>query len=338
MDILTQSLLGGVLAQSVAGKDENKRAALVGVVAGLLADADILISSSNDPLLNIEYHRHFSHSLLFIPFGAAIAFLLLRPFMRWYLSPKRLYIYCLAGYSMSGLLDACTSYGTHLLWPFSDERIAWNIISIIDPVFTVLLFVTLVLGLRIKRWRVAVTGLVLSLMYLGLGFVQLQRAQDMTHALVSARQHTAEQLLVKPTLGNLLLWRSVYIHDDRIYVDAVRVGLVSNSQIYEGESVLHFKQERDLPDLDHTSALHDDIQRFVTFSDGFVAFDPGQENVLGDIRYSMLPNNTKPLWGIVINSEQPEVHADYRFFRDGRKSVRQTFVNMLLGDCAGVEC
>ena len=338
MDILTQGLLGGVLAQSIAGKAENKRAALVGMIAGMLADADILISSSNDPLLNIEYHRHFSHSLLFIPVGAAIAFLILWPFMRRHLSLQRLYIYCLAGYSMSGLLDTCTSYGTHLLWPFSDERVAWNIISIIDPVFTLLLLVSLLLGLRIKHWRVAVTGLMLALVYMGLGFVQLHRAQDVMHALIDERQHTADKLLVKPTLGNLFLWRSLYINDSRIYVDAVRVGLFADNQIYEGESVLLFSQQRDLPELEPASALHNDIQRFTHFSDGFVAFDPEQENVLGDIRYSMLPNSTKPLWGIVLDREQPQVHADYRFFRDGRKTVRQTFVNMLFGRCEGTGC
>ena len=49
---------------------------MVGLAAGLLADADVLISSANDPLLNIEYHRHFSHSLFFIPIGAAIAWML----------------------------------------------------------------------------------------------------------------------------------------------------------------------------------------------------------------------------------------------------------------------
>ena len=69
MDILTQGLVGGVLAQSLARKNERKIATLVGVVAGLLADADILIRSSSDPLLNIEYHRHFTHSLVFIPVG-----------------------------------------------------------------------------------------------------------------------------------------------------------------------------------------------------------------------------------------------------------------------------
>ena len=34
------------------------------------------------------------------------------------------------------LLDAHTAYGTQLFWPFSDERFAWSIISIIDPLFT----------------------------------------------------------------------------------------------------------------------------------------------------------------------------------------------------------
>ena len=72
MDVITQGLLGGVLAQSAANRNEKKWATLAGVASGLVADADVLIYSSSDPLLNIEYHRHFSHALVFIPFGAAI--------------------------------------------------------------------------------------------------------------------------------------------------------------------------------------------------------------------------------------------------------------------------
>ena len=41
------------------------------------------------------------------------------------------------GYGTGGLLDTCTSYGTHLLWPFSTTPMAWSIIAIVDPVFTV---------------------------------------------------------------------------------------------------------------------------------------------------------------------------------------------------------
>jgi inner membrane protein len=330
MDLLTQGLVGGVLAQSLARKNEKKIATLVGVVAGLLADADILIRSSSDPLLNIEYHRHFTHSLVFIPLGAAIAMLLLWPFVRRHLSAGRLYLFAFAGYSMSGVLDAFTSYGTHLFWPFSDERVALNIISIVDPVFTLILLVTLLTGLRLGHRKVAFAGLVLSMMYLGMGFVQLQRAEQLAEDLRDMRGHVAMQSVVKPTLANLVLWRSVYIHEDRIHVDAIRVGLFDAGRVIEGESVARFSFDKDLPQLDESSVLYTDIVRFLSFSDGYVALDPKQANVLGDIRYSMLPVSARPLWGIVIDPDRPQVHADYRFFRDSSPSVRETFLNLLL--------
>jgi inner membrane protein len=338
MDILTQGLLGGVLAQSVAKVEEKKLATFIGIFAGLLADADILIRSANDPLLNIEYHRHFTHSLFFIPVGAAIALMLLWPFIKSRISTGRLYLFCLAGYSMSGVLDASTSYGTHLFWPLSDERVAFNIISIIDPVFTLILLFSLLLGLRIKSKRLAYIGLLLCSVYLVLGFIQLQRAQFLAQELIHKRGHVSVKHVVKPTLANLVLWRSVYRFDNRIYVDAVRVGFFGESKIYEGESVKVMATQQDLPGLDPATVLYADIQRFTRFSDGFIAFDPSQKNVLGDIRYSMLPVSAKPLWGIVINAEHPQEHADYRFFRDNSNEIRQTFINMVLGRCATAQC
>lgn len=329
MDILTQGLLGGVLAQSVAGKEEKRLASMAGVFSGMLADADILIRSSSDPLLNIEYHRHFTHSLLFIPFGAAIALILLWPFLRQKISIGRLYLFCLAGFSMSGVLDACTSYGTHLFWPFTDERVSWNIISIVDPIFTLVLLVALLLGMKLRNIQVAGIGLLLCGLYLGLGFIQLQRAQQVADELAQLRDHQSEQHVVKPTLGNLLLWRSVYISDNKIYVDAIRLGLLGGYKVFEGESVEQFSLGKDLPDLDSVSQLHKDIQRFIIFSDGYMAYDPGQANVIGDIRYSMLPVSVRPLWGIVIYPDQPERHADYRFFRDSSPDIRQAFLKML---------
>lgn len=338
MDVFTQGLLGGVLAQSAARKDERKVASVVGVLAGMLADADILIRSSADPLLTIEYHRHFSHSLLFIPIGALVAFLLLWPFVRHRLSARRLYLFCLLGYSMSGVLDACTSYGTHLLWPLSEQRISFNIISVIDPVFTIILLITFVLGLRLQGLRTTVVGLSLCAAYLVLGFVQLQRAQETAYELVAARGHATQQHVVKPTLANLVLWRSVYIANGRIYVDALHVNPMGNRKVFAGESVPIFQSRSGIDGLPVASVLHRDIQRFILFSNGFVAFDPKEENVLGDIRYSMLPFSTRPLWGIIVNAAQPHQHAEYRFFRDNSEQVLKTFLNLLLGRCAKSAC
>lgn len=330
MDIVTQGLLGGLVAQSVARPDEKKLATLAGMVAGLVADADILIRSSMDPLLAIEYHRHFSHSLLFIPAGAALALILLWPFMRQQISLKRLYLFCLGGYSLSGVLDACTSYGTHLLWPFSDQRVAWHLISIVDPLFSAILFVALWLGLRRRSSTFAYAGLTLAVVYLGLGFLQQQRATDEALALAQSRGHQAQRLVVKPTLGNLLLWRSVYIHQQRIYVDAIRVGVWDENKVFEGDTVAQFTLASDIPGLERHSTLYKDVQRFVLFSDDYVAWDPSQANILGDIRYSMLPNSPLPLWGIEVDRESPQLHANYRFFRDMSVESRGRFISMLL--------
>ena len=134
MDPLSQGVLGVAAAQAVSKKPQARRAAFMGLVAGLAPDADVFITSATDPLLSLQFHRQFTHALVFIPIGALLAALVLHPLMgRRFLCFRTTYLFCLAGYATHGLLDACTSYGTQLLWPFSDLRVAWNNISIIDP-------------------------------------------------------------------------------------------------------------------------------------------------------------------------------------------------------------
>ena len=138
MDPLSQGTVAAAFAQSSANKNNLLKVALVGFLAGLAPDLDVLIQSSTDPILFLEYHRQFSHSLFFIPFGSFIVALLIFPLIRKSMSFKTVYIASLLGYATHGLLDACTSYGTLLFWPFSNERITWNNISIVDPLFTYL--------------------------------------------------------------------------------------------------------------------------------------------------------------------------------------------------------
>jgi len=73
MDPLTHALLGATAAQAALGHRLGRRAWLPGALGGLLPDADILIRSTADPLLAIEYHRHFTHAFAFIPVGGVVA-------------------------------------------------------------------------------------------------------------------------------------------------------------------------------------------------------------------------------------------------------------------------
>ena len=332
MDLLTQGLLGIAMAQAGAKQQEIRIATGIGFLAGIAADVDILIQSENDPLLNIEFHRHFTHSLFFVPLGALIVALLLWPFLRKRLPFSRLYLFTFLGYCLSGVLDAFTSYGTNLLWPVSDARIALNIISVLDPAFTLILLIAGVMAFRRYSRTMARFGLLLAAVYLSFGWLQWQRAETVAESLIAERGHRAEQLLVKPTLANLVLWRSIYEFDGKFHVDAIRVGLFSEPRIYPGESVDKFVLERDLNGLTASSVLAQDIARFSHFSSGFLAIRPQQPNVLVDVRYSNLPTTLAPLWGIEINPQQPDQHAQYKLYRDSSSATREKFLKLLLGE------
>jgi inner membrane protein len=331
MDLLTQGLLGASLAQTHARTHEARLATGIGFFSGLIADADILIQSSNDPLLTVEFHRHFTHSIFFVPFGAAIAAILLWPFMRKRMVFPRLYLFCLLGYSLSGVLDALTSYGTHLLWPLSETRLAFNIISVIDPVFTLILLIAVIGTFRQRTAMFARCGLIIVTLYLLFGWVQLQRAESTALMLAQMRGHHVDRLLVKPTLANLLLWRSVYESDNRFYVDAIRVGLLSEPHVYAGESTEKFIMAKHLHQLPENSVLAKDIARFTRFSDGFVTLQPGKPDLLVDVRYSNLPTSVAPLWAIEMDLSSPRRHAEFRVFRHLSKEIREQFLALLMG-------
>lgn len=57
MDPLTQGLLGATLPLAVSNKRNLAVVGVLGVVSGMAPDLDVLIRSSTDPLLYLEYHR-----------------------------------------------------------------------------------------------------------------------------------------------------------------------------------------------------------------------------------------------------------------------------------------
>lgn len=331
MDIVSQGLLGGALALAASKETETRYATAAGFAAALLADADVLISSPGDTLVNLEFHRHFSHALLFIPIGALVAALLLWPLLRKRLEFRRIYLFALLGYATAGLLDACTSYGTHLLWPFSDSRIAWSIIAIVDPLFSLILLIAVIWGFRRCKPGPARVGLALAGAYLLLGVWQHQDALQVARQLALQRGHEVERIIVKPTMANLLLWRSIYQADDRFHVDAVRLGFLGPDRVYPGSSAPRFDVARDRPDIAADSLLARDIERFSRLSDGFVIGDPGRDGVLTDIRYSMLPISLTPMWGIDLNATTSSGHARFTVYRERPVDMREQFTGMLLG-------
>ena len=330
MDIVTQALLGSAVAQLGAKKHEIKIATFIGCIAGILADADIFIQSISDPLLFLDYHRHFTHAIAFIPIGALIAALLCWPFVRKNIKFTRLYFFALLGYLLSGILDAFTGYGTHLFLPFSDIRVAGNLISVIDPIFTLFLLVGVIGNLKYKSKRIVITSLIFCAAYLATAYVQQGRATDIQSGLANKRGHVIEKSIIKPTLGNIVLWRSIYLYQGSYYIDAIRVGL-TNDRIYQGETVKGVFPKNNFSIIDGASQLYQDIIRFQTFSNNYIALDPRDQTILGDIRYSILPNSAKPIWGIKINPNKADDHTPYLTMRKHSANLRKKYIDMVLG-------
>lgn len=334
MDIVTQSLLGAAVAVSGAKPSEIKQAAFIGAAAGVLADADVLIRSSSDPLLSLEFHRHFSHALIFIPVGALVAasllWLLYRLLPNTKLSFGRIYYYSFLGYMLSGVLDAFTSYGTHLFWPFIDERVSWRLVSIVDPIFSGLLIVGLVSAIKLKHFNATRVALSLCAAYLAFSYSQSRNVYDALSELASSRGHEIERVVVKPTFGNVALWRTVYLYKNRYYIDAIHTFI--DTKHYEGVSIDALDIKQKFSYLGTKSLQYQDILRFKYFSDGYIVATPNQPNIIGDVRYSMFPVSAQPLWGIIIDPESPNKHATYVTFRDNDAEQRRLFINMVFSN------
>ena len=330
MDLLSHALLGAACGYA-ADRARNRAAMLAGAAAALLPDVDVFIASDADPLLNLEFHRQFTHSVFASPFGAllvaGVLFLLLKrsvPFLP-------LFIAALAGYVSHILLDACTSFGTQLLWPLTDQRYAASVVAVVDPVVTAILFFGVLLAFRRRHARPAAIATALTLAYLGFGWLQRERAEGVIERAAAARGHTVERTQVKPTIGNLLLWRGVYATGKDYVVDAARVGLFSAPLLYTGGTAKRIAPIDLVPPLTLNSVQAADVVRFAKVSDGWLARHPSRPNVIGDIRYSMLPNDLRPLWAIEISPEREEHHVAFHTFREWSDRNRSRFLAMLRG-------
>jgi inner membrane protein len=246
------------------------------------------------------------------------------------LSFRQSWLFCSLGYATHAVLDACTTYGTMLFWPFSDARIAWNTISIIDPLFTLPLLAGVIVAARSKRPLYARIGLLWACAYMGMGLWQRNDATEMGQALAAARGHTPVRLEAKPSFANILVWKIVYETDQRYYVDAVRTGLAP--RVFAGGSIEKLDIPRDMPWLDRNSQQARDIERFRWFSNGYIARDPHNPNRVIDIRYSLVPNQLAPLWSIELRPSAPaDEHVTYQAHRDAGENRLALMWRMLAG-------
>lgn len=327
-----------------------RTAGALGFLAGMAADLDVLIRSAADPLLFLEYHRQFTHALVFVPVGGLLCALALHLLAGRRRRPpfRPSLLACTLGYATHGLLDACTSYGTMLFWPFSEARIALSIVPVVDPLFTLPATALLLLAWWRRRPLPARLALAWAGLYLALGAWQQQTALAGATALAAARGHAPARIEAKPTFANILLWKTIYETGDgaadgagtRFHVDGVRPGLgpLLRARVYPGTSIPRLDLARDFPWLDPGSRQARDVERFRRLSGGFLATDAdrqggGHPGRIVDVRYSFLPTSVRGLWSIELAPDAgPDAPVRYRTHREGARERLGALWGMIVGD------
>jgi inner membrane protein len=303
MDPLTQGLLGAAAAQAVLGTRAPRRVFLAGLLGGWLPDLDILIRSATDPLVGIVYHRHFTHSVFFVPIGAAIVAGAMAAVPRWRADWRTVYTAALLGVASHAPLDALTSYGTLLWWPLSNTRVAWDALPIIDFIFTPILLLGVIAALWTRRATAARVALAAAAVYTAWGFVQNHRALGALDRMARADGATITARRAMPQPGLPVVWRLVWRDETTIHYGVARTPLLGAVVSRRGGGVPIARAD-DLPaPWNEDPARRRAFETFDWFTDGFSGWVADAEGpVQGDFRYAPLGDGV-PMWGLQFTSD-----------------------------------
>jgi len=288
MDNLTHALLGGLIVAACVPAERRRAALVAGAVIATLPDLDVFWPWA-DPVAAFTMHRSATHSLLVLPFVGLLMWLGWRPLRPVRESPWRWLIAIQLALLTHPLLDACTVYGTQLLWPLERPPVMWATLFIIDPLVTLPLLVGFVLAWRSREQRRATfwngAGLVLCAVYVawsGLAKTMLDRT---VHAELAKKGYTAALVLTEPTPFNTLAWRIVVVRiDGRQYFE----GFFSyvTGRITPLQPMI---SQPELLDVAPSPAL----RRLQWFTQGFYSVqDIGKDVVLSDLRMGVDPKYT----------------------------------------------
>jgi inner membrane protein len=119
------------------------------------------------------------------------------------------------------IIDACTAYGTQIFEPFSRYRVAFNNISIVDPLYTGPLLLGLFIAFFAKRagkrafWNWF--GVSLSTLYMGFTFYAKSMVNDIVARNLEKQGIEAETYITYPSIFNTVLWQTTVVTKDAYY-------------------------------------------------------------------------------------------------------------------------
>jgi len=329
MDSITQAVLGAAIAEAGFRKQLGRTALFFGAACGTFPDLDVF-SGFIDPWLDLVAHRGPTHSLVVLPFVAAVAGVIGARISRkgdW-----KTWAHCAFWALITHpLLDVFTSFGTQLLSPISDTRFALDAASIVDPVYTFPLIGALVLAFRrgsvdwrIRTRRITAIALGWGCVWLGVGMVNHSIAWGHAEDALDKAGFEPVEMRVMPLLLNHFAYR--YAARDASGTLAVGHASVTGN----GASVPKVVVSDNGPAV-QAALAHPMGQRYAWFADDMLgirteARPDGTTRVhLDDLRYGAMTDPSKALWAarfdVAPDGTVVHLERDRRPDRDGDMSL-----------------
>ncbi|MBI5419690.1 MAG: metal-dependent hydrolase [Deltaproteobacteria bacterium] len=175
MDTITHGLTGWLIARAIPADAERKEATAAVVLGSVLPDVDNVASLLGSELY-LRIHRGYSHSFAGVAVSSLLVALLFYKYGKWK-DLKKLYLLTLLGQLSHIALDLLNAYGTQIFQPFTDARVSFDLLFVVDLVFSGII----VAGLLLSRRRgpaMAKTALLVLGAYVGFAAVLHLRAEN----------------------------------------------------------------------------------------------------------------------------------------------------------------
>ncbi len=224
MDSITQGVLGAAIGEAVLGKKIGNKGAIIGAIVATIPDLDVILYLFYDKLEMLSIHRGFSHSIVLSILAAfLIAFVLSKT--KWFqgINFKTLLLFAWLCLFTHMLLDTFTAYGTQLFLPFSNRRLGFDSINVVDPVYTIPLIIGLILSLWVykshrNRLKFNRYGLIISSLYLIFTLLNKEGVKAGISNRLSNEKIEYNSLLTMPVGIANINWYGVAKGRDSIYM------------------------------------------------------------------------------------------------------------------------
>jgi len=215
MDNLTHTLVGLMLARTGLEKTTPRGTAMI-VIAANIPDIDAVVWLSGT-MRYIEFHRTYTHSLIFLPLVALLPMLIVHARWSW-----KAYLASIAGVLSHVLLDSTNAYAVPLLYPISAHRLSLDIANVYDVWIWAILLAAIAATALTNLVNVEIgaakdTGARRRWAWLALGtLLAYESARGVAHAravaVISARLYQGappRTVTALPNAFNPLVWRGI---------------------------------------------------------------------------------------------------------------------------------